>query len=490
MAAIPSDAAASTASLRTLGTSGTSATAGNDSRLSNARTPTSHKTSHATGGTDVLTPADIGAATTAALDDERTYNSATYARVHTGTVALLGDSISKQGTLQQGSGASLQKLKTAWGFWPRASVLLRQRLTVLPGPNVGQDSFGDGGLSIRQLIDNGHVAGAVAAAPEHLVFHAGTNSIGSADQSAASTFADYVEAVEMATDAGIKVWATTILPRVVSTETTAGQRTALRDCNRLIVEWARTAPNVHLVDWAGALVDPADGNGLQLYYRDFTHPNAIGASRMGKVLADAMAAHVPAADPTPDGLESGVMISGRSIQKGTGGTFSGSNPGGGSGSLPANMVCYVDTNVTVVASKVARTDVWPGEWSQFQITAATATTGIKASIQNGTSGGTWNIGDTVYAEVEFETDLSAWALRYLYAQATCNGTTSLSTDGSISSADIAMQTGALHQPGVAAGLFRTPAIVIPTGTNRMQIDLFFGGGLGTVRLGRAQMYRV
>lgn len=33
-----------------------------DQRLSDARTPTAHKTSHATGGTDPLTAADIGAA--------------------------------------------------------------------------------------------------------------------------------------------------------------------------------------------------------------------------------------------------------------------------------------------------------------------------------------------------------------------------------------------------------------------------------------------
>ena len=52
------------AATKNVGTTSGTVAAGNDSRLSDARTPTAHKTSHATGGSDALTAADIGAAAT------------------------------------------------------------------------------------------------------------------------------------------------------------------------------------------------------------------------------------------------------------------------------------------------------------------------------------------------------------------------------------------------------------------------------------------
>lgn len=77
---LASDAAAGVASRRTLGTGATQAAAGNDSRFTNARTPTAHASTHATGGSDVLTPAAIGAVATndPRLTDARTPTAHTH----------------------------------------------------------------------------------------------------------------------------------------------------------------------------------------------------------------------------------------------------------------------------------------------------------------------------------------------------------------------------------------------------------------------------
>lgn len=60
VAAANKDGAAGTPSLRTLGTGATQAAAGNDARLSDARTPTAHHATHETGGGDVITSLDAG----------------------------------------------------------------------------------------------------------------------------------------------------------------------------------------------------------------------------------------------------------------------------------------------------------------------------------------------------------------------------------------------------------------------------------------------
>jgi hypothetical protein len=72
--ALAIDAAAATGSLRTLGTASTAACAGNDARLSDARTPTAHATSHKSGGSDSIKLDELAAPT-----DVTTLNASTSA---------------------------------------------------------------------------------------------------------------------------------------------------------------------------------------------------------------------------------------------------------------------------------------------------------------------------------------------------------------------------------------------------------------------------
>lgn len=68
------DAAAATGSLRTIGTTATAACAGNDARLSDARTPTAHAASHKSGGSDSIKLDELAAPT-----DVLTLNASTLA---------------------------------------------------------------------------------------------------------------------------------------------------------------------------------------------------------------------------------------------------------------------------------------------------------------------------------------------------------------------------------------------------------------------------
>lgn len=72
---------------------------GNDSRLSDARTPTAHKTSHATGGSDALTAADIGAAAAGHTHSAADITSGTIA------TARLGSGTANSTTFLRGDGA-------------------------------------------------------------------------------------------------------------------------------------------------------------------------------------------------------------------------------------------------------------------------------------------------------------------------------------------------------------------------------------------------
>jgi hypothetical protein len=71
-----------------LGTTSSTVTVGNDARLSDARTPLAHHTTHSTGGTDAIAPADIGAATAAGLTTANANIATNTANIATNTSAI------------------------------------------------------------------------------------------------------------------------------------------------------------------------------------------------------------------------------------------------------------------------------------------------------------------------------------------------------------------------------------------------------------------
>lgn len=133
------DPIAATAGLRTLGTGSAQACAGNDSRLSDARTPTAHASTHASGGSDPIGPSDIDA-------------------VPNSVISALGDLIvgaaaSTPDTLTVGTDGqvlladSTQTLGVVWGAAPGGSwstqvETLADGATVSPNANSGNTKAG------------------------------------------------------------------------------------------------------------------------------------------------------------------------------------------------------------------------------------------------------------------------------------------------------------------------------------------------------------
>jgi len=103
------------------GTFAGTVTEGNDSRLSNSRPPTTHASSHAVGGSDSITPASIGAASTAQLAD---YATTAQLAGYTPTTRNIssGTGLSGGGDLSADRTLSLSDVGTA-GTYGSASVV-------------------------------------------------------------------------------------------------------------------------------------------------------------------------------------------------------------------------------------------------------------------------------------------------------------------------------------------------------------------------------
>lgn len=202
LAAAIKDPAAGTAGLRTLGTSGTSACAGNDTRLSDSRTPTAHATSHASGGSDPVTPAAIGAVASALVDAKGDLVVATAADT-LARLAVGGDGTEVVADSGQATGVKWQRRLR--GIYPPSA----DALIAVPADLVAfrdNSALGAAAWAVRLFIP----AGEVITTCWSTLHSAGTVGAGGEN-----SFALYTDVGDLVTSTVTddNLWATTTGPR-------------------------------------------------------------------------------------------------------------------------------------------------------------------------------------------------------------------------------------------------------------------------------------
>lgn len=431
--------------------------------------------------------ATIAEATAPKLDAD--IAASTYARPHSRTIALLGDSFTEMSVAANG----LNTYRSGRGFFTHALQRLNQRLTLVSRP--GTLTGGITGQTTTQILSRVQ-ADVIDIAPGYCHVLAGTNDVGSSFTFATMT-GNLTAIYDAIQNAGIRLIVGTIAPR--SGATTAQLQMA-ENLNNWIRLQAVTRPGVILADYHRDLVGPTGDwrvTGTTAYTADGIHASTGGAMRMGKVLADALDPVVPKGSLLPasnidalggvnaiatPNLVTNPMMTGTAGALGTSGATGPVADG-------YTVTTYAGGGVTtgMTFSKVARADGPAGDWQQVVSTSSTAKLRFQQSLSTNAN---LAAGDELYAMVEYEvenlTAMNMFRLQIATFDA-ANGYANQGTviDFDLGADDIATYPYALHP---AKGVLRTPRLVYPATATGLSLtfDLSF---VGTVRFGRFTLRR-
>lgn len=269
-----------------------------------------------------------------------------------------------------------------------------------------------------------------------------------------------------------------------ATMNTTDGKLYLNTLNRWITEYARTTPGVLFCDIASVITDPATGvpyNTSPYPTNDGTHPNANGASKLGKKLAKTLA---PLAQPlsvfSSGGNTDPLNFMRNAANTGTSGTVANGITG-----TPGTQWTLATASGTAVCavSKVARTDDEQGEWTRLVIGPANTAT-ITASggvLWDATGANGVKVGDKIMTAIEVRvTGLT--------------GVTAFS-GGAFYPTSQALDLGGTWQQGAGTVpdgtyTFLVEGSVIGAGATYIQARVTVAATSGTVDIGRAAVYKV
>lgn len=278
--------------------------------------------------------------------------------------------------------------------------------------------------------------------------------------------------ISRALSLGKRVSIATITPSV--NYETAAKRRVLFEVNDWIRAYPQVNPGVVVCDFFAAVSSLTDATPAANMTSDGVHDGYFGAAVKGRVMGQTLAPYLAGqplllgSNNDPRNMLTNGMMTGSTGGLATGWSVSALDGG----------------SVTYTTSKVARTDGVRGEWQQVVSTAGKP----QLYAQNTNVGTDWNVGDTVYARVEFDLDTTtARDISSLLAKLNFHNGTGSSLSITKGGADPANQSGLGIFP--TRGVLETPRMVVPASTTRLQLLLQMPE-LGTYRFARAAIYKV
>jgi lysophospholipase L1-like esterase len=189
-------------------------------------------------------------------------------------IAFVGDSIT--------DAASTSLFATAArGYFPWAQAFNRQKWDIVPKTSANRLQFATSGASTATIITN-QMSAALASGADTIVWHTGQNDRATGSLTALQAANNMRAVWETIKAAKIRPIATTLCG--VTTPTI--QQTWNVEFNSYIRTYA-AIDGITLCDWASILSPNGIDDGIldPQYAIDSIHPNSLGASRMGRVLA-------------------------------------------------------------------------------------------------------------------------------------------------------------------------------------------------------------
>ncbi len=206
-------------------------------------------------------------------------------------IAFVGDSITD-------AGSTSLFASQARGYFPWAQAYNRQKWDIVPKISASRLQFATSGASTATIITN-QMADALASGADTIVWHTGQNDRATGGLTALQA-ANNMRAVWATIKAAkIRPIATTLC----GVTTPEVQQTWNVEFNGYIRTYA-SLDNVKLCDWASILSPNGIDDGIldPQYAIDSIHPNSLGASRMGRVLANTLSQYLVQTHDPFDGL--------------------------------------------------------------------------------------------------------------------------------------------------------------------------------------------